>query len=281
MDVAGWTDRGTIEEWLGAQAARPDAELDLAQMALALAALDRPAAAAPHAAHLTALVADARHAAQANSPTLAQRVRIVNDTLFRRHGYDGDRETYDDLDNADLMKVIERRKGLPIVLSILWLHVARGLGWPADGVNFPGHFLVRIGDGRQHLVLDPFERGQTRDAAELRHLLKQMRGQSAELEAGHYAAAGNRQILIRLLNNVKLRRLKREETDAALIAVERMALVAPGDAAIWLEAASLAARIGLLKRAMTVLERVAKLDGEGRLQREVAALMQSLRARLN
>jgi regulator of sirC expression with transglutaminase-like and TPR domain len=282
MDVSDWSGRGAIEEWLGAQAERPDADLDLARMALAVAALDRPPGAARvHAEHLARLAEDARDAARAGAAALSRRVEIVNDVLFRRHGYDGDRETYDDLDNADLMKVIERRKGLPIALSILWLHTARAQGWQAEGVNFPGHFLVRLGDGRQQIVLDPFERGQTRDAAELRHLLKQMRGRAAEIEAEHYAAASNRQILIRLLNNVKLRHAKRREHEAALGAVERMALIAPGDPAIWYEAATIAGQIGLLKRAMTCLERVVKLDGEGRLQREVAALMQSLRARLN
>ncbi len=100
----------------------------------------------------------------------------LSEVIARSYAYRGDSETYDDLQNADLVRVIERRKGLPVALSILYLHVARAQGWQAEGLAFPVHFLIRIGiDGARHVV-DPFHEGALRDAAELRKLLRQVLG---------------------------------------------------------------------------------------------------------
>ncbi len=281
MDVSGWIDSAAVEAWLIEQSKRPDDALDLAQMALALAALGRPGLdAAPYAAHLDALADEAEALAEPGmSP--AEQVASLNAVLFDRGGYQGDSETYDDLANADLTRVIERRKGLPIALSILYLHVARGLGWPAAGVNFPGHFLVRLGAAGEELLVDPFERGAVRSRGELDALLKSMQGPEAALAPAHLALAENREILMRLQNNIKLRCLKAGDAAAGLAAVERMALVAPGSPAVWYEAAALNAELGQLRRARTCLETVTRLDRTGRLRSQVEDLLGRLKARLN
>ena len=64
--------------------------------------------------------------------------------LAERHRLLGDDQTYDDLENANLISVIDRRRGLPVALSILYIHAARRQGWPVEGSNFPGHFLIRL-----------------------------------------------------------------------------------------------------------------------------------------
>jgi regulator of sirC expression with transglutaminase-like and TPR domain len=279
MDVSTWTDAAAIEAWLLEQSRRDDAALDLAAMALALAALNRGADAAPAARHLEALAREAAAAGPALAP--AGQVRALNALLFQRYRYAGDSETYDDLANADLIRVVERRKGLPIALAILYIHAARGAGWEAEGVNFPGHFLVRIGGGEGALVVDPFARGAVLGAGELERLLKRMAGDEAVLAREHLAAAGNRDMLLRLQNNIKLRCLKREDTAGALVAVERMALVAPANPAVWHEAAALNAELGQLQRARTCFAAVARLDPGGRLGKEAEAMLGALRNRLN
>ena len=131
------------------------------------------------------------------------------------YGYRGDSETYDDLQNADLARVIERRKGLPVALSILYLHVARAQGWEAEGLAFPGHFLIRVEiDGARH-VLDPFNDGLVR-AAELRALLQRVLGPQAELSPEHFDPVPDRDVLLRLENNVRLRLAKREDWAGAV-----------------------------------------------------------------
>lgn len=282
MDVTAWTDRAAIEAWLRAQARRPDAELNLAGMALALAALARPGAdVLPYAAHLDALAEEAGQLAHEGARG-GDAVAVLNAVLFERNRYRGDDETYDDLANADLMRVIDRRKGLPIALSILYLHIARALGWPAEGVGFPGHFLVRIGeDAGAARIVDPFDGGAVRSAAELQRLLRQVGGDEAVLAPEHLAPASNRAILLRLQNNIKSRSAKSGDLEAAFAAADSMTLVAPGDPGLWYDSAVLAAELGQLQRAGKCLDAAAALDRDRRLAGDIAALAARLRSRLN
>lgn len=281
MNVSAWRDTAAIEAWLRAEAARPDDALDLAGIALALAAHARPGLdARPYAAHLEALAADAEASAVPGLDPREQ-AAALGAVMFQRAGYRGDRETYDDLANADLARVIDRRKGLPIALSILYLHVARALGWPAAGVNFPGHFVVRLGAGAEGVYVDPFEQGALRNEGDLAALLKRMQGEGAALAPEHLALAGNRDILLRLQNNIKTRCLAAGDVAAGLAAVERMALVAPANPAIWYEAATLNAELGQLRRARACLEAVARHDRRHRFAGAAEELLARLKARLN
>jgi regulator of sirC expression with transglutaminase-like and TPR domain len=149
-----------------------DAEIDLAETALALAALERPEVSLDryrdHLARLTDAVAEQA----AHSPEdVEARVAALRAVLAEHYGYAGDALTYDDLQNANLMRVIDRRKGLPVALGILYIGTARNLGWDIHGLNFPGHFLIRLNQAGERAILDPFNGGQTRTVMELRDLL--------------------------------------------------------------------------------------------------------------
>src|SRR5207237_10819284 len=93
---------------------------------------------------------------------LAARAHAINEISLLKYVYSGDELTYDDLQNGNLMRVVDRRKGLPVALGILYLHTARAQGWESVGLAFPGHFLVRLGDGPDRLMLDPFPVGPHR-----------------------------------------------------------------------------------------------------------------------
>lgn len=280
-EVARWTDAGAIQAWLADAARRPDATLDLAGMALALAALAQPGKSAlTHVEHLAAMVSAAAAISRPSLPPAAQ-AAVIETVLFDKLGYRGDGETYDDLANADLMRVIERRKGLPIALSILYLHTARAQGWTAEGINFPGHFLVRVGAGAGALIVDPFDRGISRAPDELESMLRGIQGRDARLAPEHLATASNRDILLRLQNNIKTRCQKKGDTAGALGAVERMTMVAPALPGLWYDAATLNAELGHLQRARQCLDAVARLDTDGRLRRQADTLRTALRSRLN
>src|SRR5258708_30354018 len=102
------------------------------------------------------------------------------------------------------MRVIDRRKGLPVALGILYIHAARAQGWDMAGLAFPGHFLVRLQDAGARLILDPFHGGKPREAAELRDLLKAITRNEAELTPAHYPPVRDPQVLLRLPNKLKL-----------------------------------------------------------------------------
>jgi regulator of sirC expression with transglutaminase-like and TPR domain len=263
-------------------AAIDDAEIDLGAAALAFAALARPdTSVAPYVDHLRALAADVAAAAKAGAPDLTEQIHILNTVLFDAHGYAGDRHTYDDLRNANLMSVIDRRRGLPIALSILYVHAARAQRWRIEGVSFPGHFLLRLRDGGAGVIVDPFNGGRIRSAADLRELIKTMEGDDAELRREHCQPAGNKQMLLRLQNNIKLRLLRDDKLAEAVEVVGHMLLVAPDDPGLLHEAGVLHGRIGNLRAAVAALEKLAALSRGSSDHGKAAQLLAEMKSRLN
>src|SRR5262249_26648558 len=123
------------------------------------------------------------------------------DIIARAYAYRGDSETYDDLQNAAPAPVIDRRKGLPAALSVLTLQVARAQSWDAEGLAFPGHFLIRVAIDDARHVVDPFHDGIVRDATQLRELVRRVLGDDAELRPDYFDAVSDRDVLLRLENN--------------------------------------------------------------------------------
>jgi len=147
--------------------------------------------------------------------------------MWGRHEYKGDDQFYDDLQNSNLMSVIDRRLGLPISLGILYIHAASSQGWIAEGVNFPAHFLIRIFGENDQVILDPFHKGKILDAHDLRELVGTISGGSQQLEQWHHAPLGKRAILVRLLNNIKIRCLNVSDFDLAMNALKRTIYIDP------------------------------------------------------
>ena len=162
------------------------------------------------------------------------------------HGYIGDTQQYDDLDNANLVRVIERRRGLPVALGVWWLHAARAAGWGCHGVDFPGHFVLALVHRDAQLVVDVFNRGAPMDARALRRLIKSVEGPEAELRPGLMRPMSTRAMLLRLQNNIKLRRLNAGDIEGALACIEDMLRIAPDEASQWRDAALMHQRVDRL-----------------------------------
>ncbi len=274
--------RAEAEHILGLIGAKPDEEIDLAEGALALAALDRPRVGlARYREHLAALAADVAAHRASDGNGIEDRIAALNETLFECHGYDGDHLTYDDLQNANLMRVIDRRKGLPVALGILYLHAGRAQGWHMAGLAFPGHFMVRLEVAGERAILDPFARGTRHGPGELRAKLKAMAGDAMELGPEHYAPVGNRDVLLRLQNNIKLRRFQAGDMVKAGEAIDSMLALAPGSAALWWEAGVVRERQGNLMAAVAAFERFIAVGDSPAARHRAAALIQALRTRIN
>src|ERR1700730_12793086 len=196
--------------------------LPIGEAALALASFERPRVGlSRYRQHLPSLARDVgRHAGAAGD--LAARAQALNEIILLKYGYSGDELTYDDLQNANLMRFVDRRKGLPVALGILYLGVARAQGWDTVGLGFPGHFLIRLSQGPERLILDPFHGGRLLDAAALRELLKAIAGQEIELSPDHYAPVADREVLLRLQNNLKSRLIQAGRHEQAVRVIETM-----------------------------------------------------------
>ncbi len=240
----------------------PDDKIDLVKTALALAASDHEGiSVARYINHVLKLCDEVgmRHqellqtgAADDAGTKLAALKHILADT----HEYTGDIQTYDDLQNADLFRVIDRRMGLPIALSILYVQAGQAQGWDVRALNFPGHVLCRIEDqDGERLIFDPFENARVMSAPEMRELVKMVIGPEAELSAHFYEPASKREMLIRLQNNIKLRQIENSDYKGALKTVKAMQLIDPDEYRLLLDAGVLSARIGQKKAALDSLEK--------------------------
>jgi regulator of sirC expression with transglutaminase-like and TPR domain len=261
----------------------PDPEIAIADAALQLARADL-ADADPEAprAHLSLLAREAVELAGTVTPddVVGQAVALAR-LLGETHGYIGDTSTYDDLDNANLIRVIERRRGLPVALGVLWLHCARAAGWGCHGVDFPGHFLLALTHDGTQLVLDVFNGGAPVDARALRRLIKGVEGPDAELRPGVLRPMSTRAVLLRLQNNIKLRRLQAGDMAGALACTENMLRIAPDEASQWRDAVLMHQRLGQLNEALRCGEAFLDLVRQGEAADHMRATMAELRARLN
>ncbi|MGO1119583.1 SirB1 family protein [Rhodovibrionaceae bacterium A322] len=276
--------RADLLEALTQLGARDDDQINPAIAALLLGALDRPGVSLQrYLHHLSLLTRDAADLAQSLEveDDLEARHQVLQTILAERYGYLGDETSYDDPQNANFLRVIDRRQGLPVALALLYLHTARSLGWTIRGLAFPGHFLLRLDLGAERLILDPFNGGRRCDVADLRALLKALAGNSAELEPRYYQTVSDRQILLRLVNNLKIHHLKHQQADRALDMIERMLLLSPGSAELWREAGLLQAQQEELIDARRSFERFLKLSHSDQEKQEVAALLQKLSTQLN
>lgn len=258
-----------------------DQTIALAETALCLAALDhKNADLAPYREHLGRMEADARASMTVLRPGMSEALataRVLADTIGARHGYVGDNATFDDPQNADLMRVIDRRRGLPVSLGILYLDMAHRLGVQARGLNTPGHFLLAIGDGDHQKVVDPFNGGVVLDADELRPWPPAVESDSSE-----YGPVGRRDVLLRLLNNIRSRASAAKDTLRVLTIAERMVVIAPKNGDLWLDLARACQAVGKMNGAIRAAQTSIKISGEhSSAGREAAFVLSGLKRIVN
>jgi regulator of sirC expression with transglutaminase-like and TPR domain len=180
---------------------------DLAPAALAIARVEYPAL--NPAAYVAALDRMGQEAAARMHDTGDDSVRAFNEYLYDEQGFAGNRERYDDPRNSFINEVLDRRIGIPISLAVVYLEVARRAGLQVDGVNFPGHFLLRAGhavasDARSEIVIiDPFHGGAQLSEYDCRQLLRHHVGDEAAFDSALLAPASRHEIVVRMLVNLK------------------------------------------------------------------------------
>jgi regulator of sirC expression with transglutaminase-like and TPR domain len=260
-----------------------DAEIDIGNAALQLARVDAPDADWQAAArHLSDLAKGAvKRAAAMDREDLPGRAAALADLLAGEFSYAGDLKTYDDPANANLIRVTERRRGLPVALGVIWLHAARSAGWGSHGVDFPAHFLVALEGHKTQVVVDVFNGGQVMSAQELRVLLKRVEGEKAELRPGLLQPMSTRRVLLRLQNNIMTRRLEAGDLQGGLQCTEDMLLIAPDQAELWRQAGIMNQKLDRVSAARDCYQRFLDLVPEGAIANGVRTQLDILKSMLN
>lgn len=209
---------------------RPDVDIDLATAALLIAQEEYPQLAPePYLQRLDVLAERTKdRLADEIAPLIV--LQEVSRVMFEEEQFRGNTTEYYDPRNSFLNDVLDRRIGIPITLSIIYLEIGWRLGLPLEGVNFPGHFLVRYEGETLRLLADPYQDGAIRFEDEAQTLLDQVSGGSLPLHPTHLRRAGKRDILIRLLSNLKGVYLNQRDDMRALAAIERIIIMKPDSA---------------------------------------------------
>jgi regulator of sirC expression with transglutaminase-like and TPR domain len=268
-----------------------DEDIDLGLVALALAASEQPGISMERYVHHLKVLADDVQSVYhgllegGGAENVDVQLEALRAVISERHDYIGDSRDYDDLENSSLIRVIERTKGIPITLSILYICAGRAMGWDICGLNIPGHFVCRLEYAGQRLIFDPFNDCKVLEASDLRMLVKRSMGEKAELSSQYFEPASNRDILIRLQNNIKHRQIDDENYEGALVTVQRMQKIAPKEYRLLLDAGVLYAKVEQNRAAIDALERYLQSVPKGNVYRgetrEAELLLSELRGRLN
>jgi regulator of sirC expression with transglutaminase-like and TPR domain len=216
-----------VRERFALEVSRSEDELDLALAALLVAQEEYPQLPVElYLARLDQMAEEAKDRSAGETAPLLVLQELLG-TLFERHQFRGNREAYYDPRNSFLNDVLDRRLGIPLTLGLVLLEVGWRLGLPLEGVNFPGHFLVRFKGEACDLLLDPFDGGSMRFGDQAQELLDRVYGGMVRVHDSFLRAAKRREMLIRLLTNLKSLYMNVEDHARALAAVERILLIRP------------------------------------------------------
>ncbi|NJL11011.1 MAG: tetratricopeptide repeat protein [Calothrix sp. SM1_7_51] len=154
-------------------------------------------------------------------------IQAINEYLYEELGFTGNTENYHDERNSFLNDVLERRKGIPITLSLVYLEIARRINFPMVGVGMPGHFLIRPNINDMEIYVDAFNGGEILFPQDCQQRLEQVFERSVTLKPEFLATVTNKYFLLRMLNNLKQIYLKHQNLEKSLAVVDRMLLLFP------------------------------------------------------
>jgi regulator of sirC expression with transglutaminase-like and TPR domain len=266
---------------------RGDNEVPLISSLLMLGALESNGRdTAPYAHHVAELHRALEKECDTNpqeddEDILMWRLARLNAVLRGKFLYHADEDDYDEPDFINLLAVIDRRKGIPVALGVLYLDLAAHMEWPAFGLNFPGHFLIRLEQGGQRLIIDPFYEGRAVNASDIRALIKTILGERAELHHNYYDAVTTRDVVLRFYNNRKTRFITRGQYAAALETLTHQLWVAPNEPRLYFEAGVLSTKLGHIRMAIENLNEFIQMSDDARTVSEARDMLRGLQRLLH
>jgi regulator of sirC expression with transglutaminase-like and TPR domain len=231
---------------------REDA-LDLGLGALLIARVEHPTLSLSHSLLRLDQLATASGVARVQDPLKA--LHRLREFLFEEEGFRGNADEYYDPRNSCLNDVLGRRLGIPITLSLVVMEVGRRVGLDVVGVGLPGHFVVRAQVGTEPVLLDPFDGGAVLTHERAASLVARALGRQVPLTEAHFAPCGKRQILTRMLMNLRGIYCRRAEWDKALAIFDRLLVLDDQCAPHVRDRGTVLAKLGHLHRAASDWER--------------------------
>lgn len=260
------------------EVSRPEPEIDMARAALLVAKEEYPQISVElYLARLDQMAEEVKdRLADETAPLVV--MDELSETLFERRSFRGNRDAYYDPRNSFLNDVLDRGLGIPLTLGMVTLEVGWRLGLPLEGVNFPGHFLVRYAGDALDLLVDPFDGGKVRFGDQAQELLDRVYGGMVKVQDQFLRTADRRDMLVRLLTNLKGIYVNVEDHERALAAVERILLINPTAPSEHKTRGMLLVRLGRREDAAEQLERYLRVAPSANDAGKIRSMVNDLRA---
>ncbi len=155
-------------------------------------------------------------------------IECLNDVLFVQEALRGNSEEYYDPRNTFLNEVLDRRLGIPISLSVIYIETARRINFDVRGVGFPGHFIVKCTDEEREIFIDPFNNGRLLKVEDCQELLDRVYGGSVPVQPSYFGPMGKKSIITRMLFNLKGLYYQKDDYHRSLSVVDRILILNPG-----------------------------------------------------
>jgi regulator of sirC expression with transglutaminase-like and TPR domain len=258
-----------------------DESIDLPTAALLIAADEYPHLDLPeYLDKLERIAIDARTASKGLCDP-SDVLLAINSVVFLEYGYHGNREDYYDPRNSYLNQVIDRRTGIPITLSIIYMEVARRVGMPLSGVGTPRHFMVKHAGPTGEIYADPFNGGRLMDAAGCAKLVEDLSGGRLELRPEHLSGVGNKQILTRILANLAGVYSAGKDYARAVRAVDRALAINPDHASYYRDRGLLLLAAGRERESIDSLQQYIRLSPGAPDTTSIRASIKKIKAELS
>lgn len=252
-----------------------DEQIPLDLAALALSELDHPGTDLEPYTSLLRDISGRVEVAGASVERPAERAAVLAAVFHDEFSFRGDVASYDAPLNGDMIRVLDRRQGLPVSLSILYVAAARRAGWTADPLNTPGHVLVRLG-GEEAVVVDPFNGGAIVEPDQLLALLSRASAAGVTISAEQSGPMSNRDTLVRLLMNQATRAEGVNDPGRAMTLYERMTLVAPANPDGWWSLARLQLGAGLIDQARKSLSAMLEITRDAERRDVITSVLERI-----
>lgn len=260
--------------------ARPEAELDLGRAALLIAQVEYPELDVNHYVRRLDAMAESIGPELALEADPMRRVAVLNRFLFVTEGFRGNADQYYDPRNSFLNDVLDRKLGIPITLSTVYVELARRLHLPVAGVGFPGHFLVKYVLSGGEILIDPFHRGAILTEADCRRRLKEMTDDAVAFQPDHLRSVTKRQILSRMLTNLKHIYLRARNFPKALRVMDLLLEVTPEEGVEVRDRGLLLSQVGRLGAALRDLERYLAMNTQAEDAKTIKEHVAGIRRRM-
>lgn len=262
----------------------PDPLVDLARASLAIAHLEYPGIAQDHYLGFLDELAAAAIERRRNVPGILSAVDAINETIYGEFGFRGNVDDYFDPRNSFINDVLERRTGIPITLSVIYIEVARRLDVRLYGVGLPHHFVIKHSDRDGDIFIDPYNRGRLLDRAGCEAAIREIGGPEIKLDDRDFQRADSRYVVLRMLNNLRGIYIQSRQYRKLVGVLDLMLTLLPGGAESYKERGAAYQKLGEPHKAKQDFERYLLLRPRASDASEVrrwVTLLDRDRARLN